>query len=84
MKRKASALNQELRAEDAAQSVQAGIEDLTEDPSKRFKPDEEINGATDAPKTSLVVEQEEREGSPSSSRRTSPRMPARRIVSEVA
>lgn len=87
MKRKASALNQELRADEDATTVaeQVGAEGVAEDSSKRFKPDEkEAGGVVDASNASLAVGQEDREASPPSSRRTSPRMPARRIVGEVA
>ncbi|CBQ67515.1 conserved hypothetical protein [Sporisorium reilianum SRZ2] len=81
-KRKASALSQEVLADDAA--GEAAVSDSLDEVSKRLR-----RGGDDAAavKDDDAVDRTVKEGSPSSvssSRRTSPRMTSRRIVAEAA
>ncbi|KAJ1030491.1 hypothetical protein NDA16_001400 [Ustilago loliicola] len=87
-KRKASALSQEVHADEAEATA---ISDSLEEVSKRLKQnDEEANkdvAGNEATTAAAAAARAVKEGSPSSvssSRRTSPRMTSRRIVAEAA
>ncbi|SPO19766.1 uncharacterized protein UTRI_00158_B [Ustilago trichophora] len=80
-KRKASALSQEVRVDEAEAAVSESLDEV----SKRLKRDTDEAGKDVTGEE--AVERAVKEGSPSSissSRRTSPRMSSRRIVAEAA